>query len=440
MVSGATQGRRQQQSGQGAVAFTTSEGVRIAAVNENNQLLVRATPGQWEKLLPVIERLDEKPLQVQIETKVLEVTLQGAFQFGVQYYLGGLIGTQPGSPPFTDESFLRHQGAAGFGGVQYQPDNDTLFYSFAGNRLQFAVRAMESSGNAKVLSAPSTVVLNNQETTFKVGEKIPVVQTFYTPGLGVGSTRNYNVGQVQYIDTGVLLDVVPRVSPGGLVYMDIQQIVSNPTTQDKNGNFTIANRSLSTQVAVQSGQTVLLGGLIQQTDTINDTGVPFLSRIPVLGHLFGRTDQNKKRSELIVLITPRIIRNPEDARRVTDEYQTQFESLKPILPKNEGGAEPAAPAPAAPTPTPSSAGPSSTVQGDRWAVQVATFARDADAERLRYRLQQLGYTGYVGGASTAEGERWRVYAGPVAGRDAAERLRDAIAGSLHIGGMVVTRQ
>jgi general secretion pathway protein D len=80
------------------------------------------------------------------------------------------------------------------------------------------------------------------------------------------------------------------------------------------------------------------------------------------------------------------------------------------------------------------------VQGDRWAVQVASFARDADAERLRYRLQQLGYTGYVGGASTAEGERWRVYAGPVAGRDAAERLRDAIAGSLHIGGMVVTRQ
>src|SRR5690348_10429619 len=102
MVNGATQGRRQQQSGQGPVAFTTSEGVRIAAVNENNQLLVRATPGQWEKLLPVVERLDEKPLQVQIETKVLEVTLQGALQFGDQYYLGLLIGTRPGPPPYTD--------------------------------------------------------------------------------------------------------------------------------------------------------------------------------------------------------------------------------------------------------------------------------------------------------------------------------------------------
>ena len=448
MVNGATQERRQQQLGQGTVAFTTSEGVRIAAVNENNQLLVRATPGQWEKLLPVIERLDEKPLQVQIETKVLEVTLQGAFQFGVQYYLGGLIGTQPGSPPFTDESFLRHQGAAGFGGVQYQPDTDTLFYSFAGNKLQFAVRAMESSGNAKVLSAPSTVVLNNQETTFKVGEKIPVVQTAILPGVGAGGTTNSaNATSVNYIDTGVLLDVVPRVSPGGLVYMDIQQVVSKPTTQDKFGNYTITNRALSTEVAVQSGQTVLLGGLIQQTDTINDNGVPFLSRIPVLGRLFGTTDRSRDRTELIVLITPRIIRNPEDARRVTDEYQTQFESLRPILPKDspsgpdhsEGASAPVEPAPAPAIAAP--AGNAATaVQPGGWAVQVASFEDDGTAERLRTRLQQLGYPGYVDSGQTGSGPRWRVFAGPVVNRTAAERLRDSIAGSLHIGSMLVIQR
>lgn len=435
MVEGATSGRRQQQYGQGAsVAFTTSEGVRIAAVNENNQLLIRATPGQWENLLPVIQRLDEKPLQVQIETKVLEVTLKGAFQFGVQYYLGGLIGTQPGSPPFTDESFLRHQGAAGFGGVQYQPGNDTLFYSFAGNRLQFAVRAMESSGNAKVLSAPSTVVLNNQETTFKVGEKIPVVQTYYTPGLG-SQAGNYNVGQVQYIDTGVLLDVVPRVSPGGLVYMDIQQIVSNPTTQDQFGNYTISNRSLSTEVAVQSGQTVLLGGLIQQTDKIDDTGIPFLSRIPVLGRLFGRTDRSKSRSELIVLITPRIIRDPEDARRVTDEYQNEFESLKPILPT--GGA--AAETPPTIPPPPSADSPDAAQAGD-WAVQVATFTSSEGADRLHTRLEQLGYAAYMTSGSTPQGERWHVFAGPVVSRDAAEQLRTALADRLHIKDMRVARR
>jgi general secretion pathway protein D len=452
-ITGATQMRRGQRAGQDTFAFTTSEGVRIAAVNENNQLLIRATPGQWEKLLPVIERLDEKPLQVQIETRVLEVSLTGEFQFGVQYYLGGLIGTQPGSPPNTNESYHRHQGAAGLGGVQYST-SDALFYSFAGNDLQFALRAMESSGDAKILSAPSTVVLNNQETTFKVGEKIPVVQTYLVPGVGTGSTTDaFNAGQVQYIDTGVLLDVVPRVSPGGLVYMDIQQVVSKPTTQDKFGNYTITNRALSTEVAVQSGQTVLLGGLIQQTDTTQDSGVPFLSRIPVFGRLFGTTDRRSARTELIVLITPRIIRNPEDARRVTDDYQTQFESLKPILPK--GGATPASetesmPASTEPLPSPSTssapaasepaaASPAAAVPSSGWSVQVASFTDSDDAERLRARLQQLGYTSYVRNVTTAEGMRWRVYAGPVVNRDAADRLRASIADSLHIGGLLIVR-
>ncbi|MBS0383472.1 MAG: type II secretion system secretin GspD [Proteobacteria bacterium] len=459
MVEGATQSRRQQQSGQGALAFTTSEGVRIAAVNENNQLLVRATPGQWEKLLPVIQRLDEKPLQVQIETKVLEVTLTGEFQFGVQYYLGGLIGTQPGSPPGTNESFRRHQGAVGLGGVQYPPtmgDTPALFYSFAGKNLQFALSALESSGDAKVLSAPSTVVLNNQETTFKVGEKIPVVQTYLTPGIVASgsSVGTLNAGQVQYIDTGVLLDVVPRVSPGGLVYMDIQQIVSKPTSQDKFGNYTITNRALSTEVAVQSGQTVLLGGLIQQTDTTQDNGVPFLNRIPVLGRLFGTTDRNKSRTELIVLITPRVIRNPEDARRITDEYQTQFESLKPILPKAdttpavlpESPPVPAetVPLPVHPAPAPAvnepASQPSAAVLRNGWTVQVASFSVSDAAERLRGRLQELGFASYVDRVTVGGNTRWRVYGGPVVNREAAERLRGAIAETLHIGGMLIARQ
>jgi general secretion pathway protein D len=430
-VDNATQSRRQQFGAQSASAFTTSEGVRIAPINENNQLLIRATPGQWEKLLPVLQRLDEKPLQVQIETRVLEVTLSGEFQFGVQYYLGGLIGTQTGSPPNTDESYHRHQGAAGFGGVDYDPTSDALFYSFAGNKLQFALKAMEDSGETKVLSAPSTVVLNNQETTFKVGEKIPVVQNYYVPGLGVGSpTGDTSVGQVQYIDTGVLLDVVPRVSPDGLVYMDIQQEVSNPTTKDQYGNYTIDNRTLSTQVAVQSGQTVLLGGLIQQTDTDTNTGVPFLDRIPVLGKLFGTNDRNKSRTELIVLITPRVIRNPEDARQITNEYENQFQSLKPILPASGSSVSDVTTAP----------DPASAPPGGGWAVQVAMFASDDAAESLRGRLQQLGFTGYVDSVQNAGVTRWRVQAGPVVDQAAAERLRDAIAGSLHISGMQVMQR
>jgi general secretion pathway protein D len=128
----------------------------------------------------------------------------------------------------------------------------------------------------------------------------------------------------------VILKVVPRVNPGGLVYLDVSQEVSNPTTKDANGNFTISDRSMQTQVAVQSGQTVLLGGLIQQDEGTSDTGIPGLNRIPILGRLFGTTSRNRNRTELIVLITPRVIRNSEEARQITDDYQKGFESLKPL--------------------------------------------------------------------------------------------------------------
>lgn len=325
-------------------SYTTDSGVHIAAVDENNQLLVRARPGQWQEMLPVIQRLDKVPLQVQIETRVLEVDLTGQFSFGVQYYLNGLIGSQPGSPPGVGNPYDHRQGAVGLGGVQYNPGGltpDALFYSFAGKNFQVAIRGLEESGDTKILSEPSTVVLNNHETTIKVGDKIPVVQTYFAPGLGTGTgtggtANGYNVGQVQYIDTGVLLDVTPRVNPGGLVYLDIQQVVSKPTSQDQYGNYTIANRALSTQVAVQNGQTVLLGGLIQQSAINANNGVPYLNRIPFLGRLFGTTSRNKDRTELIILITPHVIGDAEQAREITDEYQTKFESLQPILQEQTG--------------------------------------------------------------------------------------------------------
>lgn len=335
-VSGrGVRGAMQNPASQGTFAFTTDAGARVIATDWNNQLLVHATPDEWHKLLPVIERLDERPLQVQVETRVLEVTLAGQFQFGVQYYLAGLIGTQPGSPPNTNEAYHRHQGAVGLGGVAYSPA-DALFYSFAGDKLQFALRALEASGVARVLSAPSAIVLNNRSATFKVGQQIPVIRTAIVPGIdsaGSGSSAAaVNAASVAYINTGVLLDVVPRANPGGLVYLDVQQVVSRPTTRDRYGNYTLANRSLSTKVAVRSSQTVLLGGLIEQAHTSQDNGVPWLNRIPVVGRLFGNTTRTQSRTELIVLITPRVIRDADDAHSAAMKYTANFEMLKPIMP------------------------------------------------------------------------------------------------------------
>ncbi len=313
--------------------YSSSDGsVRISSVDGSNQLLVRARPSQWEEIKVAINKLDNVPLQVQIETRILEVSLTGEFQFGVQWYLEGLTGSTtttdssgntvivPGQP-YRHRQLALGQGGNAFGG-------EPFFYSFLNSNLQVAVRAMETSGNTKTLSAPSMVVMNNQVASIAVGDQIPINQTSVNTGIGTATSFS----QVSYLSTGVILNVQPRINPGGLVYMNISQEVSQRDTSVAlvNGNPAISQRKLATQVAVQSGQTVLLGGLIQQAEGNADTGIPGLNRVPVLGRLFGTTNRSRNRTELIVLITPRVIRGGADAKQVTDDYQSKFESLEPL--------------------------------------------------------------------------------------------------------------
>ena len=336
-------------SGSHAGSFKLGDGdseVRISAVEENNQLLVMATPSQWGVIETAIKRLDTQPLQVQIETKILEVSLSGALNFGVQWYLEGLIGTADGSPAGHNQPGNIQQGLLGAGGAS--PPSAGLFYSYIGPEIQAAIRALETSGNTRIVSAPSLLVLNNREADIQVGTKIPVVQTFFNPGYGSAvnnSTTNgtgvgYNSGSTQYLDTGIHLQVTPRVNPGGLVYMEVGQSVSKPGAKadaDLSGNVPIEQRQLTTEIAVQSGQTILLGGLIQDTTQDTQSGVPGLSRIPILGKLFGSTTRSNQRTELLILITPRVITSTDEARAVTDEYQRRFEGLRPL--RNVRGAE-----------------------------------------------------------------------------------------------------
>jgi general secretion pathway protein D len=302
---------------------TTDDGVRITSVDSNNQLMVRCRPAQWTEIEEAIKRLDAVPMQVQIETRILEVTLSGDLEFGVQWYLEGLTGTTNGQPT---QPGNKHQYALGGGGATLAT-GDNFFYSFVNNNISVALHAMEQNGNTKVLSAPSLVVLNNQKAHIEVGDQIPITQTFVNTGANTDNT----IGQVEYKDTGVILNVRPRVNPGGLVYLNVSQVVSSPGIKDTTtGNFPIQQREVATQVAVQSGQTVLLGGLIKQNDALTDTGIPGLNQIPVLGRLFGTTSRTRTRTELIVLITPRVITNGDEAKQVTDEYQRKFESLRPF--------------------------------------------------------------------------------------------------------------
>ncbi|WP_233840763.1 type II secretion system secretin GspD [Dyella sp. 2HG41-7] len=311
-------------AGAGKANATLANGVRITAADAGNQLLVRATPEQWEDMLPAIHRLDAMPMQVQIEMRVLEVSLTGDFQFGVQWYLQGLAGQAADSGQASNP----RQIAVGKASATYNP-SDTFFYSFVNHRMQVALHAMESSGNTRVLSAPSVIVANKQSAHVQVGSRIPITQNY----IDTSGSANATLGNVEYQDTGVILDVTPRVNPGGLVYMTVGQQVSNVDTTaaaNANGNPTIQQRQISTHAIVQSGQTVLLGGLIQQNDSQGDARVPLIGRVPLLGHLFGTTSRSHDRTELIVLITPTVIANSDDARRITEEYRRKLKALQPL--------------------------------------------------------------------------------------------------------------
>ena len=346
--------------------------IRITPIEENNQLLIMATPGEWDSIVSAIHRLDISPLQVQIEAKILEVTLDGDLQFGVQWWLAGLInnttsgsdsktGYQYGREPAFDRNFTgnqadRHRSSLGGTSPPSPGGAAGLFYSFLNKDFQVALNALQTSGNTKVLSTPSMVVLNNQEAQITVGTQVPVISTSVIgiPSVsGTGTTSNgfsnSGIGQASYISTGVTLDIKPRVNPGGLVYMDVNQENSTPGNgTSSNPNPPINQRNLQTQVAVQSGETVLLGGMIQDTDSTTKSGVPLLSSIPLIGSLFGNTSKTHHRTELIVLITPRVITNSDDAREMTREYEQKFESLAPLRTKDAGAHPGALPAPPPP--------------------------------------------------------------------------------------------
>jgi general secretion pathway protein D len=311
----------------GGIAVTGDEDISFTAVEENNQLLIRSTPGQYEAIMAAIRRLDIVPLQVHIEMQIIEVSLQGNLEFGVQWFLEGLIGgdnRQPGN---------RQQWSFGQGGEPIGPAGTNFFYRFINDELDVAIRALQGEGETRILSAPSLTVLNNQEASINIGDQIPIITTFFNPvTIGTGGS-NFNSSQVQFRDTGIILSVTPRVNPGGLVFMELSQEVSKPgpsSAAGASGNVPISKRTIDTQIAVQSGETVLLGGLISEDNTLSEAGVPGLSKIPIIGRMFGTVTRTNNRTELVVLITPRVIDDLVDARDLTRDYQENFRRLRPL--------------------------------------------------------------------------------------------------------------
>jgi len=327
-------------NGDQGLAIVEGEEIRITAVEENNQLIVRSTPAQYEAISGAVRKLDTVPLQVHIEARLLDVSLNNNLRFGVQWYFENALDNlvlPDGSDGDDDDD-----GGTG-GSLKAAIRGDTfgqilpsgISWVFAGRRAGALVDLLQSEGDVNVLSAPSVMVLNNTEASINIGQQIPVVSSYINP-LTTGGGSNISQSQVQFRDTGIILNVKPRVNPGGLVFMEIQAEQSTPgpasTAAAFGGNVPVDKKTIETEVAVQSGDTVLLGGLIQQNDSNSNSGVPGLKNIPILGRIFGSSSTDKSRKELLVLITPTVVRGgAEEARELTEEYKKRFLGLEPLI-------------------------------------------------------------------------------------------------------------
>ncbi len=328
-------GMNERQTGQAADDATGlsigDSDIRITSVVETNSLLVQATQSEYNSVLAAIKRIDIEPLQVLIESQVLDVELNEELQFGVNWFLTN----NPALVPDGIGDIDRYVQSAAFGSGSAESGGFNFLTTLAtplNNGMPFVqatIAALDEVTDVRSLAAPSLLVRNNATATITVGTQVPVQSSQITTG-GIGNV----VSSAQYVSTGITLTVTPRINPGGLVYMDIQQDVSRPGARDPDistsGNPPINNKTVTSQVAVQSGQTVFLGGLISEQDSQGRTGVPYLSRVPFIGPLFGSKSKAVSRSETLVMITPTVVQSAVDLQEISEDMENEFSRVPPL--------------------------------------------------------------------------------------------------------------
>jgi general secretion pathway protein D len=289
--------------------------IHITADETNNALAILATAREYAMIENALHQLDTAPVQVLLEASIAEVTLTKEMQYGVQYLYdpGSTLAAAP-----TPASTI----AASFTGFSY------LFAQ--GTNIQVVLNALGTKTHVNVISSPEVLVLNNQAARLEVGDQVPVLQAQAISTITSGAPV---VNSVQYIDTGVILKVTPRVNRGGVVMMDISQEVSgvDDSATSAIGSPTIQQRKINSTVSVEDGETITLGGLFTNQVSKGDSGLPFLEDIPYLGHLFKTTTDSQTKDELMVLITPHVVDNVQKARAVTDELRKKFPELQPLF-------------------------------------------------------------------------------------------------------------
>jgi general secretion pathway protein D len=287
----------------------------IMADSDNNAILIMASPMDYQKIKSTIERLDISPKQVLIEATIAEVLLGDNLSYGVRWFFEGTGGS--GRPyrgglgaPLPDD----------IGGTGNSSFTLGLFDTVGELKAFFDI--LEDESSVKFLSAPQIMVIDNQTATFRVGDQIPIITRASQSTTGSDAPI---VSEVQYRDTGTLLQVTPRINDGGMVTLEVSQEVSSPGAISADSvNPSISQRTIESTVVVHDGQTIVLGGLIRETESDSKAGIPGLMHLPVVGSLFSSTSKGVSRTELIITLTPKVVRNPQEAYEISQELRERI--------------------------------------------------------------------------------------------------------------------
>jgi len=295
--------------------------INIVVDETNNALVIKAYPRDYRLILETIKKLDIYPRQVLIEVLLAEITLDDETRYGLEFMK--LLDTA---------SHGRYQQTFEFGPATVSGIG--LKYSIveAAGRFSAAIKAAAKDERLNVISSPHILASNNKEAKIQIGLSQPVLTTTYTTT--ATATTNVVEGTIEYKDVGILITVIPRISDGGLVTMEIT-IEDSKVETTALGNLQnipfFTKRTAKTVLSVLEGQTIVIGGLMEDSKTNKRSGIPLLSKIPILGPLFGVREYQKEKKELILLMTPHIITDHITSRAVTQEFREKVEGLKKEL-------------------------------------------------------------------------------------------------------------
>ena len=292
--------------------------VKIIADESNNALLFLTDGTTYQQILRALKQLDVSPMQVLVEVTIAEVSLNDKLQYGVEWFFSNKV-----------DSGFSGLGTLDLGARGINPLTPGFSYALRGNGnvVKAVLNALATESQLSIMASPTLLVLNNQEALIQVGDEVPVS----TQQQQATTTDANIINSIEYRQTGVMLKVKPRVNAGGLVILQVVQEASLVPSANNADPLTprIQTRKISSTIAVNSGDTIVLGGLIENNQDRSAAGIPGLHRIPLIGHLFGTTAKNQDRTELLILITPRAISHQANMLQATESFRRRLQNLIP---------------------------------------------------------------------------------------------------------------